>query len=223
MKPGQLKILKDKLPELPGINGREDFINSVVFVPLVIIDDECCLLFEKRNPKIRQGGEVCFPGGIYDPEKDSSRVNTALRETLEEIGIGKDRISILGALDAVVAPLGTIVDACIGLMHIDSLDELVINHDEVDYVFTVPLSHFEFNEPEIYHTRVFAHPFYNDSEGNKITLFPSEELGVPEMYHKPWGGRNLKVYVYRYGNEIIWGITARFVFDVVNKIRQGSA
>lgn len=213
-----LEKIKKRLPKVPGIQGRDEFLNSVVLVPLVEINGEYCMLFEKRSPNIRQGGEVCFPGGVHDPD-DADLKRTALRETFEEIGIGEDRITILGALDTIVAPVGTIVDGFLGVLNIDSLDDIAINNDEVDYVFTVPLSYFESREPELYHARTFVHPFYTDENGRKVTLFPSKELGMPEAYWKPWGGRKYRIYVYRYNNEIIWGMTARFVYDLVNKLK----
>lgn len=212
--------IKTILPKTPGIHGRDEFLNTVILVPLVAAGGEYHFLFEKRSPHIRQGGEVCFPGGVYDPDKDDCKVRTALRETFEETGIGEEKINVLGPLDTMVAPVGTIIDAYLGVVGLESLDELDVNHDEVEYIFTVPVSHFETNQPEVYHARIMAHPSYTDKDGNKVTLFPSEDLGVPDMYTKPWGRRDYKIYVYRYGVEIIWGITARFVYDVVNMLKQ---
>ena len=46
---------------------------------------------EKRAMNIAQGGEISFPGGKIEKE-DPSCIETALRETFEEIGIKKERI-----------------------------------------------------------------------------------------------------------------------------------
>jgi hypothetical protein len=111
------------------------------------------------------------------------------------------------------------VDGFLGVLQIGSMEDIHINTEEVDYVFTVPLSYFETHEPEIYHAKAFVHPYYTNENGEEVTLFPSKELGVPEIYWKPWGGREYKIYVYKVNNEIIWGMTARFVYDIVNKLK----
>jgi len=56
------KIL-DRLPEKQIFIGKENYFPSVVFVPFVEINQVQYLLFQKRSDKIRQPGEICFPGG----------------------------------------------------------------------------------------------------------------------------------------------------------------
>jgi len=58
-----------------------------------------------RNATLRaHAGEVSLPGGAVE-EGDASREATALRETLEEIGVASDGVTILGALDDVWIPV----------------------------------------------------------------------------------------------------------------------
>ena len=75
--------LIESLPKETGILGKGDFLNSAVLIPLIKLKDEYHLLFEKRAAHIRQGGEICFPGGQLDKEKDKSIIETAVRETVE--------------------------------------------------------------------------------------------------------------------------------------------
>lgn len=220
MKLEQIDKLKYELPNIPNINGRSEYLNSVVLVPLIAMNDEYHLIFQKRSSKIRQAGEICFPGGVYDAKKDADMKHTAIRETFEEMGIDSSKIRIIGRLDTVIAPAGVIVDAFVGVVDIKNMDEVVINPDEVDYAFAVPLSHFEDNNPELYKIRVMVEPSYIDDEGKEIVLLPSKELGLPECYHKPYGKRHSRIYVYKYENEVIWGITSRFIYDFVNKIKK---
>ena len=57
------------------------------------------LLLQKRTDKVDDHkGEVSFPGGRMDPE-DNTLLDTALRETREEMGIKPQDIRVLGALD----------------------------------------------------------------------------------------------------------------------------
>ena len=60
-----------------------------------------CLLLNKRSQEVEHHkGEISFPGGAADPQ-DHSPLDTALRETQEEMGIPPDAITILGEMDEV--------------------------------------------------------------------------------------------------------------------------
>ncbi len=47
------------------------------------------------------------------------------------MGIAAERIQVLGALDTLIAPMGAVVDAYVGIADIGSLAELRPNADEV--------------------------------------------------------------------------------------------
>lgn len=214
-----LKSLKNKLPDNPGINGKEEYFNSAVLVLLMLINEEYHFVFEKRAAKIRQAGEICFPGGKFDPDLDISFQETAVRETVEELGVLPENISVFGSLDTVLANMGATVDAFLGVINISSLDELKINTGEVERVFTIPVSYFENTRPEIYKVNIVVHPSYINETGEEILIFPAQELGLLERYTKPWGNILNNVYVYRVADVTIWGITARLIKDVIAKIK----
>ena len=220
MNHGQLEELKKLLPVIPRIHGKEERFRSAVLVLLIFLDGEYHFIFQKRSSQIRQGGDVCFPGGQIDPQKDRNSEETAIRETIEELGIPKDKLSIVGKLDTVVAAMGAIVDAFVAIADLKGLEEIKINPKEVEYVFTVPVSYFEKYEPKEYQTIVRVHPSYIDEEGKEVILFPAKELGLPERYTKPWGEAINKMLVYQVQNETIWGITAKFIYDVANKLKK---
>jgi 8-oxo-dGTP pyrophosphatase MutT (NUDIX family) len=69
-----------------------------VLLPVV---DSASLLFTRRSEALsRHAGEISFPGGIRHDE-DASVAETALRETEEELGIGRRDVDLLGALPPV--------------------------------------------------------------------------------------------------------------------------
>lgn len=211
--------LKDKLPVVPGINGKEEYFNSAVLVLLMLVNEEYHFVFEKRAANIRQAGEICFPGGKFDPGQDASFQDTAIRETVEELGVVSDKISIIGNLDTVIATMGATVDAFLGVIDISSLDDLQINPAEVEKVFAIPVSFFEDNEPEAYKVNVTVHPSYINEAGEEVISLPAKELGLPERYTKPWGNVMGNVFVYRIEGVPIWGMTARLIRDVVAKLK----
>ena len=62
-------------------------------------EGEYCILLNKRTDTVEHHkGEISFPGGSKDPD-DSTLLDTALRETHEEMGINPDDVEVLGELD----------------------------------------------------------------------------------------------------------------------------
>ncbi len=213
MKNYKLEILKSNLPKVPGILDKKAFFNSAVLIPFVFIDDEYHLLFEKRAVNIKQGGEICFPGGKID-ETDKDAVDTALRETFEEVGLNKSKISIIGKLDTLFGPRGVLVEPIVAEIELVNLDELTIDNSEVEKVFLVPLSFFENNEPEHFKIQYEVNHKCFNSKGEE------DELILPNNYGNDTYYKSIRdVLVYKTNGEIIWGITAQLVFEVMEKLK----
>lgn len=210
-----LMNLIGKLPSQPGILGSRNYFRSAVLIPFVKRENEYHLLFEKRADHIRQGGEVSFPGGGFDPEVDRKCSDAAIRETCEELGLQPSDITIHKQFDTVVVPHGNMIFTFPGEISAKSFESIRINPQEVEYIFTIPVNFFMENEPEIYQTRSQMFPSKIDEDGNEQITFPAEELGVPAHYAKPWGSKLHPVYVYRFKNEIIWGITAHIIYELM--------
>ena len=115
-----LNGLKERLAEQETIIGKDRYFNSAVLIPIIQIKNEDHLLFEKRSLKIRQGGEVSFPGGEFDFKADKSFKDTAVRETEEELGISTQNINVFGKLGTMVAPMGVSVDAFVAVLNVNS-------------------------------------------------------------------------------------------------------
>jgi len=222
MKSSRVQQLQQILPATPGIVGREEYTVSAILVPLLSIDGEEHLLFEKRASHIRQGGEICFPGGHFDAEQDADYLETALRETREELGLQQSDIELVGRLDTLVSPRGIIVECFLAALDSVDVTDLTLDRDEVDEVFTAPLRWFAENPPEIYHTRIETQSSYVDGEGNLQVLLPVEQLGLPGRYINNRSEWIRRVMVYRWNHHIIWGLTGSVVENLVNTLYGGT-
>jgi len=78
---------------------EENLKSSAVLIPLFYNQGQYHILFTERSDEVDfHKGQVCFPGGTREPS-DSSLLQTALRETEEEIGLKAKDAEILGELD----------------------------------------------------------------------------------------------------------------------------
>lgn len=215
MKQFSLEILKGKLPATPGVHRRRELPVSVVMVLLCEIDGEYHFVLQERNANIRQGGEVCFPGGMFDKRTDHSPRETAVRETTEELGLPSEKIEIIGRLDTLVAAMGAVIEIFVGVMKAD-IASLNICRDEVAKAFTIPVSYFLNTKPEIHNVLVRIFSSETDPEtGEQIVYLPVRELGLPERYLDPWGNIKQNVYVFRTEHGVVWGLTAQIILDFV--------
>ncbi len=74
-------------------------VRAAVLVPIYCKHGQLHILLIKRTETVRvHKGEISFPGGTYEYE-DGTLVNTALRESAEEIGLRPEDAEILGELD----------------------------------------------------------------------------------------------------------------------------
>lgn len=82
-------------------------------------------------------GQIAFPGGKFE-EEDIELVNTALRETFEEIGVFSEEIKIIGKLtDIYINPSNFLVSPFIGYM--DKKPEFILNTYEVSQIIITDL------------------------------------------------------------------------------------
>ena len=77
------------------VHGRTQ---AAVLAALYVDDGHLHAVFTRRRHDLRShAGEISFPGGRRDPGEDLE--TTALRETEEEIGLPRDAVEIIGALE----------------------------------------------------------------------------------------------------------------------------
>lgn len=185
--------------------GRHKFFS--VLVPLVEMDGEVHVLYEVRSASIpRQPGEVCFPGGAI--EEGESSLEAALRETYEETGIPPESVDVIGEGDRLISHVGFTMYSWYGILDRNALNSMKLNPDEVAEVFTVPLSWFMENDPEIHIMDLVQ---YNRKG------FPFEKAQIPENYR--WMGGNSEVPIYSFNGRAIWGLTGRITRNMVQILK----
>ncbi len=196
------KIAEKYTGRKPGIAG--DPREFSVLMPLVLTDEGLSFLYEKRSSKLdSQPGEVCFPGGAV--EKGETPREAAVRETVEELGIGADAIRVIAEADMILTPANKVLYSFIGTVDAAGLRP---SPDEVDEIFTVPVSFFMENEPRIEHSSLVQHV---DDD------FPYEAINFPEGYK--WAGARNEIPIYTYGDRIIWGLTGRMTREFVRVMK----
>lgn len=113
---------------------------AAVLVPLVMRSLEPTVLLTRRTDHLHHHpGQISFPGGRVE-EGDEGPVDTALRETEEEIGLDRERVELLGSLPDYLTGTGFCVTPVVGLVHLPF--DLKLDDFEVAEAFEVPLSHF---------------------------------------------------------------------------------
>jgi 8-oxo-dGTP pyrophosphatase MutT (NUDIX family) len=111
---------------------------AAVLVPLVDRSQELFVLLTQRTAHLaHHAGQIAFPGGRVE-EQDSDEIATALRETEEEIGLGRNHIEPVGRLDRYVTRTGFTVTPVVAL--VEPPFTLTLAPDEVADAFEVPLS-----------------------------------------------------------------------------------
>lgn len=113
-------------------------IPAAVLIGVVPRPEGPTVLLTQRAAALRKhSAQVAFPGGRVDAV-DGSPVATALRETEEEIGLSRERVSTLGFLDAYLTGTGYRIVPVVAL--VEPPFSLTLNPSEVDAAFETPLS-----------------------------------------------------------------------------------
>ncbi|CAG9788886.1 unnamed protein product [Diatraea saccharalis] len=133
-----------KLKELPALitQKSKQKMQASVLVPVCVDDGKVCLLYTLRSSNLKQhSGQVSFPGGKAD--EDESCIETALRETEEEIGIPRDSIDVWAIMPQVQGRNKDMrITPVVGVINNFDMKKLTPNLDEVDEIFTVSMEDF---------------------------------------------------------------------------------
>jgi 8-oxo-dGTP pyrophosphatase MutT (NUDIX family) len=125
---------------------------AAVLMPILPHGEDFCFLLTQRTHKVEtHKGQISFPGGIQE-DSDSNLLQTALRETWEEIGLSSEGIHILGEFDEYLSITGLIVTPFAAYLR--GPLNLAPNPDEVDEILRVPFSLFQESRTLRVETRV---------------------------------------------------------------------
>ena len=163
---------------------------AAVLIPFLRIEDSWHILFIRRSiiENDMHSGQVAFVGGKQE-ESDHSIIETALRETHEEIGINPDDVNVLGKLNphfTVSRFEVTPVVATVAWPY-----DLTLQKSEVSHAFTLPLEWLaDKNNHEVRYRQI-----------------ANVKEPVPVLYFKEYGG------------ELLWGATARMTDSLIKTLK----
>lgn len=134
----QLK-LSPSLEDASLIAGTS--IKGYASVLVAITDeDQPQVILTRRSTRLSShAGQIAFPGGKQDDE-DQSTLDTALREAYEEVGLVAAHVNPVAQLKPVMSINKLAVTPWVAIIPPDL--EFVPNPDELDVIFTVPLTFF---------------------------------------------------------------------------------
>ena len=111
-----------------------------VLIPLCIVDNHLSLLYTLRSAYLSaHAHQMSFPGGKMD-KGDRDEVDTALRETKEELGIPTEQIEVWTQLKPFPQRMGqSTITPVLGYIGNIDVESLRTSQSEVDKVITVPI------------------------------------------------------------------------------------
>ena len=203
-----LENLKNQLNEKqPLFIGEDSAQRFAIIIPIVEIDGQWHILFEVRSFKMRkQPGDISFPGGRID-EHDVTPLAAALREMSEELGVNAEKVTVLGQLSPFVASPTFVVYPFIATFDYNEILDFH-NQEEVEEVFTVPIPWLLNYEPYMHLVAV---------EPNPGPDFPFEKIYNGAQYK--WRARYMEEWFFDYGKYTIWGLTARILKHVIERLK----
>lgn len=176
-----------------GQDDPSQLQSAAVLLPLYREEGNWHLIFIKRTEHDQDdhSGQIAFPGGRVE-EGDRSLIETALRETEEEIDLHPRDVEILGFSQEIVTVTHFRVTPLVGTFPWPY--PLRPNPLEVKKILPMPLT------------------WLADDDNYRVELWHPQERDVgphPVIFFEPFKG------------EVLWGATAKIVLDFI-KILKGS-
>ena len=110
---------------------------AAVMVLVYPKDGQLCVLLNRRSQSVAEHkGEISFPGGRSE-DGDGTPVDTALRETYEEMGVRPEDVEVLGELDDTATSSSYVISPVVGT--IPQSYDFKPDEREVAEVIEIPL------------------------------------------------------------------------------------
>lgn len=164
--------------------------SGVMILFFVNDNEELCIVFIRRSDYVGiHAGQMGLPGGRYE-EKDENTMQTALRETFEEIGIEPEKIKVIGRLTGLYIPPSNFhVDPYIGFLA--EKPDYKIDTREVKNVVELKVSDF-------FSANAIQWKDFKTHGSEKLTSAPFYKIGETE----------------------IWGATAMIISELLDMLKQ---
>ena len=156
--------------------------NKLASILVVIYGKEPIIVMTEKPTHLKfHAGEISFPGGKFDPT-DSDLLETALRETREEIGLRISKNQVIGQLEPVV----TLNSGFTILPFVSIVDEItsLSANSEVENILHIPLKSFlktMADDPNPTHNRI--QEMYTFEYQNKIIWGASARI-LKQIVHR---------------------------------------
>ena len=150
--------------------GKGAWPQAAVLVALTEEPEPRVLLGRRAMHLKLHPGEIAFAGGKREAE-DFSPWETATREAMEEVGLSLSKIRPLGELEPLVTRTGFEVFPCVAC--VPAAPDLVIDSDEFDSVFFVPLA--VFSDPKIFRMETMSY-------GSQSRRVPHYQVGDDNIW-----------------------------------------
>lgn len=147
------------------------------------------LLFIRRTETVEtHKGQMAFPGGLCSPEDQGNPIQTALRETEEEVGIPEEQVQLMGKLPPLVTTTSFSIQPVVGILK-SPLEEvpLKLNVAETEEAIWIPLQ-------KLFHPDTYR----------------KEYLSVGSFQHA--------IDVYQVNQHRIWGATGSMTKNLLDRL-----
>lgn len=124
--------------ELYPTGDKSTMLQSSVLMLLFPDQGKISTCLIRRPATMRNhSGQIAFPGGRFEPA-DKDLMQTALRESFEEIGTDADQIEIIGALTPLYVQVSNFkINPFLGWM--DTMPDFKIDNHEVEELIIIPV------------------------------------------------------------------------------------
>ena len=135
-----LRQISSQLHYLPPqeIQPEEGEREAAVLLAFTREPDPCLIFIKRAEHMNSHGGQVAFPGGKWE-RGDTSLLDTALRESWEEVALAVEEVEPVAKLPQRRTRLNVQVTPYVGYINPDL--PLLADPSELDAIFQVPLSY----------------------------------------------------------------------------------